>query len=39
MNLQEFTPDFVPGARIKVIWVGGAWVNSINRMIQDGVEW
>ena len=38
MNLQEFTPEFVPWARIKVIWVGWAWVNSINRMIQEGVE-
>jgi len=38
MNLQEFTPDFVPGARIKVIGVGGAGVNSVNRMIQEWIE-
>ncbi len=39
MNLQEFTPDFVPGARIKVIGVGWGWANTINRMIQEGMEW
>jgi len=41
MAIQEITPEFIPGARIKVIWVGGAGGNTINRMIQewiDGVE-
>jgi len=41
MAIKEVTPEFIPGARIKVIWVGGAGGNTINRMIQewiDGVE-
>ena len=38
MAIQEFTPDFIPGARIKVIGVGGAGCNTINRMIQEGLE-
>ncbi len=39
MNLQEFTPDFVPWARIKVIWVGWWWANTVNRMIEEWMEW
>jgi cell division protein FtsZ len=39
MAIQEITPEFIPGARIKVIWVGGAGCNTINRMIQEGIEW
>jgi len=38
MILQEIQPDFVPGARIKVIGVGWAGVNAVNRMIADGIE-
>ncbi|WP_231178021.1 cell division protein FtsZ [Candidatus Absconditicoccus praedator] len=38
MTLQEITPDFVPGARIKVVGVGGGGSNSLNRMIQEGIE-
>jgi len=39
MAIQEITPDFIPGARIKVIWVGGAGGNTINRMVQEWIEW
>ena len=39
MAIKEVTPDFIPGARIKVIGVGGAGCNTINRMIQEGIEW
>lgn len=39
MILTEIQPEFIPGARIKVIGVGGAGVNSVNRMISDGIEW
>lgn len=39
MAIQEITPDFIPWARIKVIWVGWAWGNTINRMIQEWIEW
>ncbi|MEF2176095.1 MAG: cell division protein FtsZ [Candidatus Absconditabacteria bacterium] len=38
MVLQEITPEFIPGARIKVIGVGGSGGNTINRMIREGLE-
>lgn len=38
MIVQEFNPEFTPGARIKVIWVGGAGGNTINRMIREWLE-
>ena len=28
-----------PVARIKVVWVGGAWQNAVNRMIEWWLEW
>jgi len=39
MAIQEITPDFIPGARIKVIWVGWAGWNTINRMVQEWIDW
>lgn len=39
MAITEFTPDFVPGARIKVFGVGGAGCNTITRMVLDRLEW
>lgn len=39
MAIQEFIPDFVPGARIKVFGVGWGWCNTITRMVQDRLEW
>lgn len=41
MVINEVMPEFVPGAKIKVIWVWGCWNKALNRMIQewlDGVE-
>ncbi|HMY80429.1 MAG TPA: cell division protein FtsZ [Candidatus Absconditabacterales bacterium] len=38
MAITEFTPDFVPGARIKVFGVGGAGCNTITRMVVDKLE-
>lgn len=38
MIVQEFNPEFTPGARIKVIGVGGAGGNTINRMAREGLE-
>ena len=38
MAIQEFVPEFIPWARIKVVWVWWAWCNTINRMIQEGLE-
>lgn len=35
---MEVTPDMHPVARIKVVGVGGAGNNAINRMIEAGVE-
>jgi len=39
MAIQEITPDFIPWARIKVIWVGWAGGNTINRMVQEWIDW
>jgi len=39
MAIKEIIPEFIPWARIKVIWAGWAWWNTINRMIQEGIEW
>ncbi len=39
MAIKEVKPDFIPWARIKVIWVGWGGCNTINRMIQEGLEW
>ena len=41
MNIKEVTPPFIPGAKIKVLWVGWGGNKSLNRMIQEwlaGVE-
>ncbi len=41
MAFQEILPEILPGAKIKVFGVGGAWCNTVNRMIKewiDGVE-
>lgn len=39
MAITEFTPDFVPGARIKVFGVWWAGCNTITRMVVDKLEW
>lgn len=36
---ETFAPALVSGARIKVIWVGGAGNNAIDRMITEWLEW
>ena len=38
MAIQEITPEFIQGARIKVVWVGWAGWNTINRMVQEGID-
>lgn len=41
MAFQEVMPELLPGAKIKVFGVWGAWCNTVNRMIKewlDGVE-
>ena len=37
MAIQEFNPDLISGAKIKVIGVGGAGNNAVNRMISEGL--
>lgn len=39
MIVQEFNPEFTPGARVKVIGVGGAGGNSVDRMVKEGLDW
>jgi cell division protein FtsZ len=39
MVITEVRPDFIPGAKIKVIGVGGAWNKAINRMVSEWLEW
>jgi cell division protein FtsZ len=38
MALTEFNPDFIAGAKIIVIGVGGAGNNAVNRMIAEGMN-
>ncbi len=41
MVINEVKPEFIPGAKIKVLWIGGCGNKAINRMISewlDGVE-
>ena len=38
MVINEVMPEFVPGAKIKVIWVWGCWNKALNRMIQEWLE-
>ena len=39
MSIVEVNPDFVPWARIKVIWCGWGGCNTVNRMISEWLEW
>jgi len=35
----DLSGSISPIAKIKVIWVGGGWLNAVNRMIEWGLEW
>ena len=35
----DISNSISPIAKIKVIWVGGGWLNSVNRMIEGWLEW
>ena len=37
--MKVIEPQFIPGAKIKVIWVWWAWTNSVNRMMSEWVDW
>ncbi len=39
MTIAEFNPDLISGAKIKVIGVGGAGNNAVNRMVAEGMTW
>lgn len=36
--VHEIVPDIIPGAKIKVLWIGWCWNKALNRMIQDWLE-
>ncbi len=38
MIIQEINPEFIPGAKIKVLGVGGCGNKAINRMMSEGLE-
>ncbi len=38
MTIKEVIPPFIPGAKIKVLWVGWGGNKSLNRMIQEWLE-
>ena len=39
MVINEIKPEFIPGAKIKVLWVWWAGNKAINRMISEGLDW
>lgn len=38
MIINEIKPEFIPGAKIKVLWVGWCGNKAINRMISEWLE-
>ncbi|MCK9466916.1 MAG: cell division protein FtsZ [Candidatus Absconditabacterales bacterium] len=38
MIINEIKPEFIPGAKIKVLGVGGCGNKALNRMISEGLE-
>lgn len=38
MTIQEIKPEFIPGAKIKVIGIWGCGNKALNRMISEGLE-
>ncbi|HOQ78847.1 MAG TPA: cell division protein FtsZ [Candidatus Absconditabacterales bacterium] len=38
MIINEIKPDFIPGAKIKVLGIGGCGNKAVNRMISEGLE-
>ena len=39
MVINEVKPEFIPGAKIKVLWIGGCGNKAVNRMISEGLDW
>ncbi len=38
MVLHEINPEFIPGAKIKVLGIGGCGNKALNRMITEGLD-
>lgn len=38
MVIQEVNPEFIPGAKIKILGIGGCGNKAIDRMISEGLE-
>ena len=38
MVIQEINPEFIPGAKIKIIGIGGCGNKALDRMISEGLE-
>jgi len=38
MTIQEIRPEFIPGAKIKVLGIWGCGNKAINRMISEWLE-
>ncbi|AHB41273.1 hypothetical protein P148_SR1C00001G0480 [candidate division SR1 bacterium RAAC1_SR1_1] len=38
MVIQEINPEFIPGAKIKILGVGGCGNKALDRMITEGLE-
>ena len=38
MAINVVTPDFIPGAKIKVLWIGWCWNKAVNRMISEWLQ-
>ncbi|HRX63720.1 MAG TPA: cell division protein FtsZ [Candidatus Absconditabacterales bacterium] len=38
MIINEIKPEFIPGAKIKVLGIGGCGNKAINRMISEGLD-
>jgi len=38
MVIQEVNPEFIPGAKIKILGVWGCGNKAIDRMITEGLE-
>ena len=39
MVIQEVNPEFIPGAKIKILGIGGCGNKALDRMITEGLEW
>jgi cell division protein FtsZ len=38
MSIQEIIPEFIPGAKIAVLGIGGCGNKALTRMINEGLD-